>query len=212
MFRLAPNCDKYVGCDFSKVVIEQAWAHTDQLGLKQIELQNRIADDYDGLETASFDVVVLNSIVHQFPSCEYLLKVLRGAVRESLAGRGVKVAIGEKDVGYELRCGRPTAFDRDYTRDLGVGAVNVLAAGGSSVLITRQQGAIVPIPFAEIVDPDTGRARVRQVDITTDSYRSAIALQDRVTAEDLDDPATAKALAAAAGFSVDEARKRYAPL
>ena len=137
--------------------------------------------------------------------------VLRGAVRDSLAGRGVKVTIGEKDVGYELRCGSPTAFDRDYTRDLGVGAVNVLEAGGSSVLITRQQGAIVPIPFAEIVDPRTGRARVRQVDVTTDSYRSAVALQDRVTAEDLADPATAQAIAGAAGLSVDEARKRYAP-
>ena len=43
--------------------------------------------------------------------------------------RGVKVTIGEKDVGYELRCGYPTAFDRDYTRDLGVGAVKTLLGG-----------------------------------------------------------------------------------
>ena len=31
--------------------------------------------------------------------------MLRTAVTESLASRGVKVTIGEKDVGYELRCG-----------------------------------------------------------------------------------------------------------
>jgi len=85
--------------------------------------------------------------------------VLRKAVSESLASRGVTVAIGEKDVGYEVRCGYPTAFDRDYTRDLGVGAVRCLLEGHSSALITRQSGAIVPVPFADIVDPTTGRAR-----------------------------------------------------
>ena len=75
------------------------------------------------------------------------------------------MTIGEKDVGYELRCGYPTAFDRDYTRDLGVGAVKTLEAGASSVLITRQEARIRPVPFAEIVDPKTGKARVRGVDV-----------------------------------------------
>ena len=138
--------------------------------------------------------------------------ILRGAVTESLAGRGVKVAIGEKDVGYELRCGYPTAFDRDYTRDLGVGAVRTLLEGHSSVLVTRQQGNIVPIPFAEIVDPATGRARVRGVDVATDSYRSARALQDRIEVEDLEDEAKLAAIAAAAKLSPAEAKKRFAPL
>ncbi len=141
-----------------------------------------------------------------------IARILRGAVTESLAGRGVKVAIGEKDVGYELRCGYPTAFDRDYTRDLGVGAVRTLLEGHSSVLVTRQQGNIVPIPFAEIVDPATGRARVRGVDVATDSYRSARALQDRIEVEDLEDEAKLAAIAAAAKLSPAEAKKRFAPL
>jgi 6-phosphofructokinase 1 len=141
-----------------------------------------------------------------------IARVLRTAVSESLASRGVKVTIGEKDVGYELRCGYPTAFDRDYTRDLGVGAVRTLLDGCSSVLITRQRGRIVPVPFADIVDPATGRARVRAVDVGSDSYRNAYALQERVQAEDLDDGATLAAIAAAANLSPAEARQRYAPL
>jgi 6-phosphofructokinase 1 len=141
-----------------------------------------------------------------------IARVLRTAVSESLASRGVKVTIGEKDVGYELRCGYPTAFDRDYTRDLGAGAVRTLLDGHSSVLITRQRGCIVPVPFADIVDPATGRARVRAVDIGSDSYRSAYALQERVHAEDLDDDAMLAAIAAAANLSPAEARQRYAPL
>jgi 6-phosphofructokinase 1 len=141
-----------------------------------------------------------------------IARVLRTAVADSLARRGVKVTIGEKDVGYELRCGYPTAFDRDYTRDLGVGAVKTLEAGGSSVLITRQEGRIRPVPFAEIVDPKTGRARVRGVDVESDSYRNAIALQERVFQSDLDDARLLAAIAAAAKLSPEAARQRYAPL
>ena len=139
-----------------------------------------------------------------------IARVLRTAVRDALASRGVAVTIGEKDVGYELRCGYPSAFDRDYTRDLGVGAVNTLLAGQSSVLITRQEGQIVPIPFAEIIDPKTNKSRVRGVDIDADSYRNALALQDRITAEDLSDPETLAALAASANLGPEEAKLRYA--
>jgi 6-phosphofructokinase len=138
--------------------------------------------------------------------------VLRTAVTDSLGGRGVKVAIGEKDVGYEVRCGYPTAFDRDYTRDLGVGAVRTLLAGTAGVLVTRQATRIVPVPFAEILDPKTGRSRTRGVDTSSDHYRNALALQERVTAEDLADPARLRAIAAAAKLPPEDARKRYAPL
>lgn len=139
-------------------------------------------------------------------------KVLRSAVTDALAARGVKVQIGDKDVGYELRCGQPTAFDRDYTRDLGVGAVRTLLAGGSSVLITREQGRIVPIPFADLMDPATGRTKVRLVDVDTDSFRNARALQSRVTKADLADGTRLAAIAQAAKLTPEAARERYGAL
>jgi len=139
-------------------------------------------------------------------------RVLRTAVMESFARRGVSVAIGEKDVGYELRCVQPNAFDRDYTRDLGVGAVRILEAGRSGVLVTRQQGRTVPIAFDELMDPATGRTRVRMLDVASDSFAHARALEVRVEAGDLADPARLGALARASGLSPDEARRRYAPL
>ena len=141
-----------------------------------------------------------------------LARVLREAVTRSLGERGVKVTIGEKDVGYELRCGYPTAFDRDYTLDLGVGAVLNLLAGISSVLITRQSGKIVPVPFSDIIDPITGRSRTRTVDTTSVSYVTAYHLQERVFRRDLEDPETTAALAKAANLSPEEVRTRYAPL
>jgi 6-phosphofructokinase len=141
-----------------------------------------------------------------------LARVLRTGVTEALAARGVKVTIGEKDVGYELRCGYPTAFDRDYTRDLGVGAVDTLLAGKSSVLITRQGAQIVPVPFEQIIDPKTKKSRVRGVDTSSDTYRNAVALQERVTAADLADAKTLAAIAAAAKLAPEQARERYRPL
>jgi 6-phosphofructokinase 1 len=139
-------------------------------------------------------------------------RVLRGEVTKALEARGVKVAIGDKDVGYELRCGQPVAFDRDYTRDLGVGAVRTLLSGESAVLITRQEGRIVPVPFAQLMDAQTGRTKVRMVDVDTDTFRSALALQVRVTQADLDDPARLESIAKAAKLSPAEAKQRYAPV
>ncbi len=139
-------------------------------------------------------------------------KVLRTAVQDVLAARGVKVAIGEKDVGYELRCGYPSAFDRQYTRDLGFGAVRALLAGESDVMVTRRENKIELIPFAKLMDPKTGRTRVRLVDTDCDSYRAARALQWRVEKEDLADERKLALIARAANLSLAEARVRYAPI
>lgn len=139
-------------------------------------------------------------------------RVLKNAVTDALAARGVKIASGEKDVGYELRCNKPTAFDRDYTRDLGAGAVFTLLAGTGSVLITRQDENIVPVPFAQLMDAKTGKTRVRDVDTGTNWFKAARALQTRVEAADLADPKRLAAIARAANLTPDEAKRRYAPL
>ena len=139
-------------------------------------------------------------------------KVLRHAVTDSLGKRGIKIASGEKDVGYELRCHKPTAYDRDYTRDLGAFAVFALQAGTHSVLITRQAENLVPVPFTDIQDAKTGKTRVRDVDTQSGWFRAARALQTRVEQSDLDDPARLAAIAKAAGLSPADAKKRYAPI
>jgi 6-phosphofructokinase 1 len=139
-----------------------------------------------------------------------LARVLRDSVRAGLAERGVKVTIVEKDLGYELRCAEPCAFDQEYTRDLGAGAVRSLLAGRSQVLITRQDASIVPIPFADLMSAETGRTRVRDVDITSDSYATARDHQLRLEAADLEDEERLAAIAAAGGLEPAQARERFA--
>jgi len=136
-------------------------------------------------------------------------RLLAERVRAALGERGVELAIGNKDIGYELRCAKPAAYDREYTRALGVGAVETLLAGRSGCLITRQGGAIVPVPFEELMDPETGRVSVRMVDTGSDAYRAARALQTRIEPGDLE-AGRVEALAAAAGLSPEGAAERFA--
>ncbi len=135
--------------------------------------------------------------------------VLKRAVRSELKALGIDMTIVEKDVGYELRCAPPNAFDLDYTRDLGAGAVRALLAGTSGVMITRQQGAIVPIPFDELMDPKTHKTRVRLVDVASESFASATSLQVRIERADLEDAERLALLAKAAKLAPAQARERY---
>jgi len=139
-----------------------------------------------------------------------LAKVLRDKVRNTLTERGVKIAIIEKDLGYELRCVEPCAFDQDYTLDLGAGAVRALLAGQTQVLITRQDGAIALMPFGELMDTETGRTRVRMVDTSTESFATARALQVRLDAADLEDEDRLAAIAAAGNLTPEQVRERFA--
>lgn len=106
-------------------------------------------------------------------------------IRDGLAELGLSTTLVAKDVGYELRSAPPNAFDIAYTRDLGAGAVRCLLDGDNAVMITRESDAIIPVPFDEILDPKTGRTRVRMLDVRSPSYRSARNLQVRLESEDL---------------------------
>jgi 6-phosphofructokinase 1 len=141
-----------------------------------------------------------------------LAKVVRDRVRNTLAERGIKTTIIEKDLGYELRCAEPSAFDQDYTRDLGAGAVRTLLAGHSQALITRQEGAIVPIPFDELMNPETGRTRVRMVDTSTESFVTANEHQVRLETADLEDAERLAAIAAVGNLTPEQARERFLPI
>jgi 6-phosphofructokinase 1 len=79
-------------------------------------------------------------------------------------------------------------------------------------MITRQGGAIVPIPFEKLMDPKTGKTRVRLVDPTTDAHRSARSLQVRLERADLEDAGRLAALAKVTNLSPEATRARFADI
>jgi 6-phosphofructokinase len=115
--------------------------------------------------------------------------VLRDAVRARLGELGLDdVTVVPKDIGYELRSAKPVPFDAEYTRTLGYGAVRYLLSGGSGALIALSGGRIVPVTLEEMVDPATGRIRLRLVDVTTESYEVARKYMIRLEPHDLREP------------------------
>jgi len=114
--------------------------------------------------------------------------LLRDAVRARLTELGVEASVLTKDIGYELRCAKPVPFDAEYTRTLGYGAVNYLLQGGSGALIALSGGRLAPVTLDALLDPATGRIRVRLVDVTTESYHVARKYMVRLEPGDLEEP------------------------
>jgi 6-phosphofructokinase 1 len=117
--------------------------------------------------------------------------LLRDAVRSRLNQIGIDATVLTKDIGYELRCAKPVAFDVDYTRTLGYGAVRYLLDGGSGALVALSGGRAVPLKLEELVDPASGRIRTRLVDVTTEAYAVARSYMIRLEPSDLEEPRAA---------------------
>jgi 6-phosphofructokinase 1 len=139
-------------------------------------------------------------------------RVLKDRVTDSLKARGIDVTIVAKDMGYELRCAPPGGFDIQYTRSLGYWATRFLLEGGNGAMVTIQGGRLVPVPFRQMLDPDTGKVRVRMVDVDSEAYRALYAYMIRLRAEDLRDPPQARRLAEAARMKEEEFVARFSGL
>jgi ATP-dependent phosphofructokinase / diphosphate-dependent phosphofructokinase len=137
-------------------------------------------------------------------------RLLKERVSASLKSRGIDVTIVAKDMGYELRCSPPGAHDIQYCRSLGYWATRFLLEGGSNAMVTIQAGRLVPVPFGLMMDPKTGRIRVRYVDIESEMYQTLMAYMIRLKPEDLDRPESVAALAKAAHMEPAEFTRRFA--
>src|SRR5437667_280159 len=136
-------------------------------------------------------------------------EILKAAVQKRLKEFGLKATIAAKNIGYELRCADPIPMDMEYTRDLGYCAAKYVLGGGNAAVISLQAGRFVPIPFAAMIDPGTGRTRTRRVDITSTRYAIARRYMIRLRRDDFDDPHELARFAATAHVSVEEFRRQF---
>ncbi len=136
-------------------------------------------------------------------------EILKAQVQARLKTLGLAPTIVAKNIGYELRCADPIPSDLEYTRDLGYCAARYVMAGGSAAMISMQGGRFVPIPFERMVDPETGRARVRLVDVNSTRYRIAHRYMLRLRRDDFEEPHALAKLAACVGLSPDAFRREF---
>jgi len=144
--------------------------------------------------------------------------LIKQRVQRRFAERGQKMQLTEVTLGYELRCAQPLPFDIDYTRTLGWGAVRYLLDepwderllhGG---FVTLDGVHLRTLPFEDLKDPETGRTRVRLVDLESEHYRVAREYMIRLEPEDLDDAEKAQQLAETAGMTLEAFLEEYSRL
>jgi len=88
LFRLAPHCLQYCATDLSAnalFVLQQQLNQLEQ-DLPGVTLIHRAADDFTGVAANAFDSVLIVSVAQYFPSIDYLLQVLTGAVNAVAPG------------------------------------------------------------------------------------------------------------------------------
>jgi 6-phosphofructokinase 1 len=174
-----------------------------------------IGEMIDPKELASIPGVVVETDPHghirlsEIP----LATILKREIQKRFAQRDEKINIIDVTLGYELRCARPTPFDIDYTRTLGYGAMRFLLGeyeenltGG---MVCLDNGRIRILPFEELIDPSTGRTKVRMVDINSEHYRVARSYMIRLTRKDLQDEEMLSRLTRVARISREEFLEKF---
>src|SRR5688572_2868849 len=172
-------------------------------------LAEGLIDKLDLAELAELEDIERDEHGHvRFAEVDLARKV-KAEVQGRLSARGLRVTITDKNVGYELRCADPIPFDAEYCRDLGYSAVRFLLHGGSGAMVTIQDGRFVPIPFDDLVEPESGKTKVRLVDVASEGFRVARAYMIQLEAEDFAHSAWVDRLADAAHLTPGEFRRRF---
>src|SRR5271157_63050 len=137
------------------------------------------------------------------------LDILKKELDKELLQLGVQTRFIKHVLGYELRCAPPTAFDIEYTRILGSAAIEFLSKGGTNAIITLQHNQIVPLPYYEMINPETGRTEVRMVDTSSFRYQSAYQAMTRLKPEYANDALLFERLAVHTKLSGRELKERF---
>ena len=82
LFRIAPDCLSYCGIDASQSGLNYIQQQLDRLpgDWSHVDLKHRLADNFEGIESDSFDTVIINSVAQYFPNIDYLIDVLEKSV------------------------------------------------------------------------------------------------------------------------------------
>jgi 6-phosphofructokinase len=139
-------------------------------------------------------------------------RMIKDLLTDRLKQVGLDMTFVDKDLGYELRSADPIPFDAEYTRDLGYGAVKFIrseAAGKTGAVISYAEGRLKPLPFDEMIDPKTGRMRVRRVNVDGETYECARRYMIRLERSDFEDSKRLARLASTVSMKPEEFRARF---
>lgn len=102
---------------------------------------------------------------------------------------GLKVKSRPVEIGYEIRCHTPIAYDLTYCSLLGMGVYKLFKDGHTGCMVyVDHVGNISPLFLKDIQDPTTGKIPPRLVNITTNKVQSYIEdIMDYITPADYEE-------------------------
>jgi 6-phosphofructokinase 1 len=137
-------------------------------------------------------------------------------LKDLLMGRleqfGLKVALIDKDLGYELRSADPIPFDAEYTRDLGYAAVKFIRsqeAAKYGAIISFVGGKMQPLPFEDMIDPTTRRMQVRKVNVEGEAFECARRYMIRLEKPDFEEGEQLAKLGRIVGMTPEAFKARF---
>ena len=87
----------------------------------------------------------------------------------------IKVKSRPVEIGYEVRCQTPVAYDLVYCSLLGMGTYKLFSEGKTGCMVYADPaGQISPLYLKDLQDPETGKIPPRLVDINSDKFTMVI--------------------------------------
>jgi 6-phosphofructokinase 1 len=139
-------------------------------------------------------------------------RMIKDQLAQRLEPLKLKTTFIDKDLGYELRCADPIPFDAEYTRDLGYGAVKFVRSAAAlqfGAIISFVEGRMEPLPFHQMLNPETKKMKTRKVDVDGEGYECARRYMIRLERKDFEDPERLDKLAATCHLTPEQFRQRF---
>ena len=87
----------------------------------------------------------------------------------------IKVKSRPVEIGYEVRCQTPIAYDLVYCSELGMGVYKLFSEGKTGCMVyISQDGFVSPLYLKDLQDPATGKIPPRLVNIDSDKIQQVI--------------------------------------
>ncbi len=88
---------------------------------------------------------------------------------------GMKIKSRPVEIGYEVRCDTPIAFDREYCTQMGLGVYKLFTDKHTGCMVyVNANGSVTPLFLKDLQDPKTGKIPPRLVDINGESIQAII--------------------------------------
>jgi 6-phosphofructokinase 1 len=88
---------------------------------------------------------------------------------------GIKVKSRPVEIGYEVRCQTPVAYDLVYCSQLGMGVYKLFEQGNTGCMVyVNQEGFVSPLYLKDLEDPFTHKIPPRLVNLACDKFQAVI--------------------------------------